>query len=212
MPTQQRSGPVIAAAAFLGMGLGGFLDGIILLQILQRHQMISAWLPPDTLEAAKTNMFRDGMFHAGAWTLTAVGVVLLRRLAGRRDVLLSNALLAGGLIPGWGATSWTASSTVTSSISTTCGRRWPIPNGGTTGSSRWDFCRRWSAGSSRNGQEGPRRPPGETDCSGRPAARAGPPAGSQKSPGSRGNSPGPCQMRCGNNRHDPRRGSSFRAS
>lgn len=102
MPTQQRSGPVIAAAGFLGMGLGGFLDGIILHQILQWHQMISAWLPPDTLEAAKTNMFWDGIFHAGTWTLTAIGVALLWRLAGRQDVLYSNALLAGGLILGWG--------------------------------------------------------------------------------------------------------------
>jgi len=92
----------MAAAALFGTGLGGFLDGIILHQILQWQRMISARLPADILEAAKTSMFRDGMFHAGIWTLTAVGVVFLRRLAGRRDVLLSNGLLVGGLNSGWG--------------------------------------------------------------------------------------------------------------
>jgi len=37
----QRAGPVIAAATFLGLGLGGFIDGILLHQLLQWHQMIS---------------------------------------------------------------------------------------------------------------------------------------------------------------------------
>lgn len=98
-----RPGPVVAAAAFLGMGLGGFVDSIVLHQILQWHQMISARLPPDTLVAAKTNMFWEGVFHAGAWVLTLVGVVLLWRVAGRTDVRFSNLLLIGGLILGWGA-------------------------------------------------------------------------------------------------------------
>ena len=101
-PTEQRSGPLISSATFLGLGLGGFIDGILLHQVLQWHQMISAWLPPDTLASSKVNMFWDGIFHLGAWTLTAIGLALLWRLIGRKDVLFSTTVFVGSLIFGWG--------------------------------------------------------------------------------------------------------------
>lgn len=44
----------------LGVGMGGFVDGIVLHQILQRHNMLSSVLPPSTLEAMHTNMLWDG--------------------------------------------------------------------------------------------------------------------------------------------------------
>lgn len=37
------------AAIVLGIGLGGFVDGIVLHQILQWHEMLSNKIPPDTL-------------------------------------------------------------------------------------------------------------------------------------------------------------------
>ncbi|MEX1049076.1 MAG: DUF2243 domain-containing protein [Akkermansiaceae bacterium] len=98
----KRAGPLIAAATFLGLGLGGFIDGILLHQILQWHQMLSNILPPDTLENAKVNMFWDGIFHAGTWVLTFVGVMLLWRLLGRGGGVFSKLVFFGGLIFGWG--------------------------------------------------------------------------------------------------------------
>lgn len=96
------TGPLISAGTFLGLGLGGFLDGILLHQVLQWHQMISNILPPDTLNAAKVNMFWDGIFHVGTWTLTAAGVAGLWRVAKRTDVPRSSMILWGALLFGWG--------------------------------------------------------------------------------------------------------------
>lgn len=94
--------PLIAAGLLLGAGLGGFVDGIVLHQILQWHNMLSAQLPPDTLVRAKINMYWDGVFHAAVWVLTAVGLGLLWRAAGRADVPHSSRTLWGGLLLGWG--------------------------------------------------------------------------------------------------------------
>ncbi|MDX2081518.1 MAG: DUF2243 domain-containing protein [Terrimicrobiaceae bacterium] len=96
------TGPLIRAGTFLGLGLGGFVDGILLHQVLQWHQMISNILPPDTLNAAKVNMFWDGIFHAGTWMLTATGVAGLWMVACRSDVPRSTMILWGSLLFGWG--------------------------------------------------------------------------------------------------------------
>src|SRR3712207_3212037 len=65
------------AGVTLGVGLGGFLDGISLHQIAHWHNMGSSILPPTTLEALKTNMVWDGLFNAGVWVVTLAGVYLL---------------------------------------------------------------------------------------------------------------------------------------
>ncbi|EMR01548.1 putative membrane protein [Cesiribacter andamanensis AMV16] len=82
--------------------MGGFVDGIVLHQILQWHQMLSAKLPPDTLLNKEVNMFWDGIFHAFTWLTTAVGIGLLWRLIYRRDAALSNRIFVGGLFFGFG--------------------------------------------------------------------------------------------------------------
>ena len=64
--------------------------------------MISNKLPPDTLSNAKVNMFWDGIFHLGTWSLTVIGLSMLWRLIQRTDVQLSTGLFLGGLILGWG--------------------------------------------------------------------------------------------------------------
>lgn len=94
--------PLIAAGLLLGAGLGGFVDGIVLHQILQWHNMLSGQLPPDTLVRAKVNMYWDGVFHAAVWVLTAVGLRLLWAATGRPDVPHSGRTLAGALLLGWG--------------------------------------------------------------------------------------------------------------
>ena len=62
------------AGIVLGLGLGGFVDGITLHQIMQWHNMGSAVLPPKTMDAMAQNMVWDGLFHAATLVLTLVGV------------------------------------------------------------------------------------------------------------------------------------------
>jgi uncharacterized membrane protein len=89
-----------AAGITLGMGLGGFLDGIVLHQLAHWHNMGSAVLRPDTLEALQRNMRWDGLFHAGTWLLTLVGVWLLWRDA-RQSAAPTGRVFAGQMVMGW---------------------------------------------------------------------------------------------------------------
>ena len=94
--------PLVAAGTLLGIGMGGFVDGISLHQILQWHNMLSSRLPPTTLVNAEINMFWDGLFHALTWTMTALGLALLWRAGGRADVPWSTRTFVGSLFLGWG--------------------------------------------------------------------------------------------------------------
>jgi uncharacterized membrane protein len=85
----------------LGIGLGGFVDGIVLHQILQWHNMLSARIPPTTMEAMRTNMTADGLFHAATWLVTLVGVARLWRAGMDGALPGGRALFADGLV-GWG--------------------------------------------------------------------------------------------------------------
>jgi uncharacterized membrane protein len=95
-------GPLISAATILGIGLGGFVDGILFHQLLQAHNMLSAILPRVTLINLEINMFWDGVFHAFTWTMTVLGLALLWRAFGRADVPHSTKTFVGSLILGWG--------------------------------------------------------------------------------------------------------------
>ncbi|HEY8592045.1 MAG TPA: DUF2243 domain-containing protein [Sphingomicrobium sp.] len=87
----------------LGIGLGGFFDGILLHQILQVHAMLSAKLPLDNMANMKTNMTADGLFHAVTWLATLVGVALLWKAVNRHiDVRPTGIGLVGYMLAGWG--------------------------------------------------------------------------------------------------------------
>lgn len=96
-------GPLVSAGFLLGVGLGGFVDGIVLHQILQWHNMLSSWIAPVDLVSMKVNMVWDGLFHAFTWIVTAVGIATLWRAARREDVPWSARAFAGALSLGWGA-------------------------------------------------------------------------------------------------------------
>lgn len=90
------------AGTLIGVGLGGFVDGIVLHQILQWHNMVSNWVPPTTMTAMKVNMVWDGVFHALVWLVTLAGIFLLWQAAHRREEIPSLQAFMGQLILGWG--------------------------------------------------------------------------------------------------------------
>ena len=87
----------------LGVGIGGFFDGIVFHQILQWHHVVSTPLPPDSLGRLEVNTFWDGLFHAVTWVVTVVAVLVL--LSGRAMGWMADARRrsVGGLLIGWGA-------------------------------------------------------------------------------------------------------------
>jgi uncharacterized membrane protein len=52
-----------------GIGLGGFVDGIVLHQLLQWHHMVSdvGSHPVDTVAGLEVNTLADGFFHLATW-------------------------------------------------------------------------------------------------------------------------------------------------
>ncbi len=101
MSQLQRS-PIVTAGIFLGVGLGSFIDGILLHQVLQWHNMLSSRVPPIDLVSMKYNMIWDGLFHVFSWLMTAVGVGLLWRAGGQRERVYSGRMFGGALALGWG--------------------------------------------------------------------------------------------------------------
>jgi uncharacterized membrane protein len=93
----------VSSGVVLGVGLGGFLDGIALHQIAQWHNMGSAVLPPVTMEAMKQNMAWDGLFHLGTWLVTLAGVWMLWSDGRRGGPRVSGRAFLGQLVLGWGA-------------------------------------------------------------------------------------------------------------
>ena len=88
----------------LGLGLGGFVDGIVLHQLLQWHHMISSTEkgPATTVAGLEANTLADGLFHTATWLLVALGVALLWRHARRGQPFAPDRIFVGWLLFGWG--------------------------------------------------------------------------------------------------------------
>ena len=93
--------PLGAVAIILGMGAGGFADGIILHQILQFHEMLSARIQTDTVIGKSINMFWDGIFHFFTLLIVLCGIILLWKLLKKNIIHTSGYLFSGGLLTGW---------------------------------------------------------------------------------------------------------------
>src|SRR5688500_2902775 len=76
--------PVVAALT-LGFGLGMFIDGIVLHQLLQWHHMVSDFESTKNVGGLETNTTWDGVFHLSAWVVTSVGAFLLWRSRGTQE-------------------------------------------------------------------------------------------------------------------------------
>lgn len=96
---------LLLPGVLLGIGLGGFVDGIVLHQILQWHHLVSnvPAYPPTTVGGLRVNTLWDGLFHAFTWTAVAVGLaVLWSRVTRDRGRLWRSAPLWGWFLVGWG--------------------------------------------------------------------------------------------------------------
>ncbi len=102
-PGRQRT--LNAGGILLGLGLGGFFDGIVLHQILQWHHMVSnvAEYPTTSVDGLKANTLGDGLFHAATYVFTVTGLFLLWRMARRPHGSWSTTQLIGLLLMGWGS-------------------------------------------------------------------------------------------------------------
>ncbi len=69
---------ILVAASVLGVGLGGFFDGILLHQVLQWHHLLSL-LPGETWRDISNQILADGLFHVLMYGVTALGLYLLWR-------------------------------------------------------------------------------------------------------------------------------------
>jgi uncharacterized membrane protein len=94
--------PLTTASMVLGIGMGGFIDGIVLHQILQVHEMLSNRVAATDYTGKSINMFWDGIFHFFCLIVVLVGIVLMWKLLSAKNVDRSGRLLAGGLLLGWG--------------------------------------------------------------------------------------------------------------
>ena len=73
--------PSKASGLLYGLGFGGFVDGILLHQILQWHHMVShvEGYPTDTVAGLEVNVLADGFFHVATWLfLLAASVTALK--------------------------------------------------------------------------------------------------------------------------------------
>ena len=94
--------PATRPLLLTGFGLGAFLDGIVLHQVLQWHHLVSDFRAPDDLAGLKANTFWDGVFHFASWLIVLGGLLwLVRSRADLRRLTLRR--VVGLLLIGWGA-------------------------------------------------------------------------------------------------------------
>jgi uncharacterized membrane protein len=96
----------------LGVGLGGFVDGILLHQLLQWHHMLTStdtdragirYYSPDTVDGLRMNTLWDGVFHTVTWLAVLIGLGLLySRVTADRRRMWSSRVLWGWMLVGWG--------------------------------------------------------------------------------------------------------------
>jgi uncharacterized membrane protein len=87
----------------LGVGLGGFAEGILVHQLLQWHHMLSTAVPPTSVEALRTNMRADALFYAVTWMAIVSGVWLLWQAGQRVTAFPGGRWFMGQFFVGWGA-------------------------------------------------------------------------------------------------------------
>jgi len=103
-PERAERPSVKTAGILLGLGLGGFVDGILLHQILQWHHMVSEvdGLAPNNVADLRLNVVADGLFHILTWVLVFIGVLVLAEASRSRRSIRPVRRLVGWMAVGWG--------------------------------------------------------------------------------------------------------------
>jgi uncharacterized membrane protein len=96
--------PQPRASLIMGLGLGGFIDGIVLHQILQWHHMLSDTgdHPTTTLAGLEANTLADGFFHLATWILVASATAMTIRAWQQGRLAPPWRAHFGMLLAGWG--------------------------------------------------------------------------------------------------------------
>jgi uncharacterized membrane protein len=97
--------PARAPAFVLGVGLGGFVDGIVLHQILQWHHMLTGTsrYPATTIAGLDANTLADGLFHAATWVFVVAGTWMLVRAWQAGRLAPPWRVVVGMALVGWGS-------------------------------------------------------------------------------------------------------------
>jgi uncharacterized membrane protein len=92
-------------AFLLGLGLGGFVDGIVMHQILQWHHILTDTgdHSAKTVSGLEANTLADGFFHLATWLIVAAATLLTVRAWQRRELAPPWRAHFGMLLAGWGA-------------------------------------------------------------------------------------------------------------
>jgi uncharacterized membrane protein len=88
----------------MGLGLGGFIDGILLHQVLQWHHLLTDTgdHPMNTVSGLEANTLADGFFHLATWVLVIVALVLTVRAWQRGELAPPWRTHVGLMLAGWG--------------------------------------------------------------------------------------------------------------
>ncbi len=96
--------PPKAPGFVMGLGLGGFVDGIVLHQVLQWHHLLTDTgdHPMTTVAGLEANTLADGFFHLVTWLLVVVAMLLTLRAWQRGELAPPWRAHVGMLLAGWG--------------------------------------------------------------------------------------------------------------
>ncbi len=103
-PTTPPEPPTRTPGLLYGLGLGGFIDGIVLHQVLQWHHMVSHVddYPTTTVAGLEANTLADGFFHLATWVLVLAASVLTLKAWREGRIAPSWSFHFGLVLAGWG--------------------------------------------------------------------------------------------------------------
>ena len=96
--------PLARAGLVLGLGFGGFADGIVLHQILGWHHLVcvTAYCEPASIAQLQRQNTQDGFFHLALWLVTLAGTAMLFRAARHVGTPWNGRILFGAILAGAG--------------------------------------------------------------------------------------------------------------
>jgi len=96
--------PLVRAGVVLGVGFGGFADGIVLHQILGWHHLVcvTAHCQTASIEQLRLQNTQDGFFHLALWVISLVGTAMLYRAMRHAGPVENGRVLVGSMLAGWG--------------------------------------------------------------------------------------------------------------